>query len=226
MDEPGKTKFTDIGTFAPLALVLTVLHPGTDLPDRLSCLERQQTWPAELLIVDRGRNAATQAGLQRWTPPPGVTLKVIEAPGASIAQARNLAVESAHYDHIAVTDLTAHLHRDWLTRVWAALGSGADAVTGLIEPVGRTVLQRAIGVVRSPRPDEIGRRTFRTHSGTIGFSKAIWDNVAGYPEWLETGHDFVFELTLRQSRVVITVLTEPIGSARAPETLVGYLTDC
>ena len=226
MAEPDNIRFTGIGTFAPMTLVLVLRSPAPDLWDLLSCVEQQRMWPAELLIVDRGCSAVTVAGLHRWVPPPGVTVKVVDAPGVSIAHARNLAVESAHYDHIAVADLGVHLHRDWLAEVWRRLGAGADAVTGLIEPVGRTLLQRAIGVVRTPSPGEIDLRTFLPQGGPVAFSKTIWDGVAGYPEWLESGHDHVFALTLRQSGAVIALIPETIGSARSPETLPRYLTDC
>ena len=122
---------------APVSLVLTVRNSAADLPDLLESIGRQQLLPSELLIVDLGSTDTTLEVLRSWRPPAGTVLKVIESPRASIAQGRNLAIETASFDHIAVTHGAVRLHTEWLSRLWMALADGADLVSGDIRPAGK-----------------------------------------------------------------------------------------
>ena len=166
--------------------------------------------PSELLIVDLGSTDTTLEVLRSWRPPVGTVLKVVESPRASIAQGRNLAIETASFDHIAVTHGAVRLHTEWLSRLWMALADGADLVSGDIRPAGNTLLERTIGLLETLPVNEIDSTSHLPPSVSLAFSKGLWDAVGGYPEWLTAGQDAVFAAAMRHAGAEFS-----LASARA-----------
>ena len=144
--------------FAPITLVLTVHNCASELPDLLTSVGRLRLLPSEVSVTDLGSTDGTVELLRAWAAPCGVPVRVISAPGASTSVGRNLAIEAASFEHIAVTHGAVCLHPEWLARMWDALSEGNDVVAGKIEPVGSTLLQRTIGRVRLRRPTRWNRR--------------------------------------------------------------------
>ena len=210
---------------APVTLVLTVLNAAADLPGVLASIGGQRLPPAEVLIADRGSTDDTLRLLAAWSPPPGCTVRVINAAGVSTSVARNLAIEAAAWPHIAVTHGAVRLDGDWLARLWAALAAGGEVVAGLIRPVGDTLLERTIGLVQTPLPEQIDPARYDPPSTALAFTKTVWDGVGGYPEWLDAGQDRVFAVTLRQAGATTRLVPAAITWWSPRQTLPGYLTD-
>lgn len=208
---------------APVSLVLTVLDSSRDLTELLDSISRQQILPAELLIVDRGSTDGTLDLLRGWQPPYGTMFKVVEAPRVSRSEARNLAIETASFDHIAITEGSVRLHTEWLARLWDVLDDGADVVAGVVRPAGSTLVERAIGAIETRRPLEIDTSRYLPPSTCLAFSKTIWDFAGGYPEWLEAGEDPVFAVALRHAGADIRFAPGAVASWSPPGSLRSYL---
>ena len=212
--------------FAPITLVLTVHNSASELPELLTSVGRQRLLPAELSITDLGSTDGTVDALRAWVAPWGVPVRVISAPGASTSVGRNLAIEAASFEHVAVTHGAISLHPQWLARMWDALSDGNDVVTGKIQPVGSTLLQRTIGRVETPAPDEMESASMLPSSRSIAFPKSQWDAVGGYPEWLRHGQDEAFSRALRSAGAVFRFVPGAVSSWNPRQSLAGYLSSC
>lgn len=214
---------TRVRGVAPVTLVLAVLNAEADLADLLTSVGRQSLLPAELLITDLGSTDGTRRLLDSWQAPVEMTVKVIESPGASTSEGRNIAIESASYEHIAVIHGAVCLHHEWLARLWGALSEGSEAAAGLIQPVGSSLMERVIGRVEMPPAQEIGPASLLPSSSSLAFSKSIWDRVGGYPEWLRHGQDKAFDRAVRQAGAGFRFVPSARSSWNPRQSLRQYL---
>jgi len=211
---------------APLTLVLTLHNSESELPDLLASIGRLRVIPSEMSITDLGSTDGTLEVLRAWSPPCGIPVRVITAPGASTSEGRNLAIESASFDHIAVVDGAVCLHPGWLAQLWTALCEEDGVVAGRIQPVGSTLMERAIGRVQTPEPSEMESSALLPSSRSIAFSKSRWDAVGGYPEWLRHGQDEAFGRALREAGAVVRFVPAARSSWNPRQSLAGYVADC
>jgi hypothetical protein len=179
--------------------------------------------PSEVLIVDLGSKDTTLEVLRAWKPPWGTVVKLIDSPGASISQGRNLAIETASFDYIAVTHGAVRLHTEWLSRLWASLQDGADLVSGDIQPVGNTLLERTIGLLETRPANEVDWSSHLPPSVSLAFSKSMWDAVGGYPEWLAAGQDAVFAAAMRHAGAEFSLASGARAAWSPRQSLRGYL---
>ena len=200
----------DAAQVAPVTLVVAVHNDAPQLSALLLAIEEQVVGPAEFLVADRGSTDGTTQLLNVWSPPLPLSFKFVDAPGTSVAEARNLAIESASYELIVVTEAAALPDPDWIARLWAALTSGAEAASGRVLPTGSDPMERAIALVRMPASQPPGRPL--ACGVNLAFTRSVWDDVGGYPEWLEAGHDEVFAAALRGVGTTIVDVPDAVVS--------------
>jgi hypothetical protein len=141
-----------------------------------------------------------------------------------LRRGRNLAIETASFDHIAVTHGVVRLHTEWLSKLWIALVDGADLVAGDIRPAGNTLLERTIGLLETLPVNEIDPASHLPPSVSLAFSKGLWDAVGGYPEWLTDGQDAVFAAAMRHAGAEFSLASGARASWSPRQTLRSYLT--
>jgi glycosyltransferase involved in cell wall biosynthesis len=196
-----------------VSVVLTVLNEGESLRAVLDSLAAQSRPADEVVVCDGGSRDHTLAVLRDYaTRPP---LRVIEAPGANIAQGRNAAIRAATGDLIAVTDGGVRCEPEWLERLIAPLTTTDDGrlmtaavvrppssvahVAGFFTSDPRTVFEIALGATTLPEAGEINPQTFLPSSRSVAFRKEVWERVGGYPEWLDFCEDVIFDLNVRRA---------------------------
>ena len=104
-----------------VSLVSTVKDADADIHGFLASLHAQTRAPDETIVVDGGSADGTIEALNQ-----DPTITVISEPGASISRGRNLGIEAAAHDVIAVTDADCVLDPSWLERLLGPFeGSGA-----------------------------------------------------------------------------------------------------
>jgi glycosyltransferase involved in cell wall biosynthesis len=184
----------------PVSLIGTVLNEAAGIEGWLDSLLRQSRPPDQIVLVDGGSDDGTVEAIERARAA-DARIEVHRAPGATIAQGRNIAIDRARGPIIAVTDAGTELEADWLERLVAPLenGAGVGVASGFFLPAGDSFFERTLATVITPQLTEIEPEKFLPSSRSVAFLKEWWQRVGGYPEWLEHCEDLVFDMDLRDA---------------------------
>ena len=204
-----------------ISLIATVLNEGDSLRPLLDSICAQTHPPDEVVIVDGGSRDHTLAVLQSYAS--RLPLRVLTEPGCNISEGRNRAIAAAEGDIIAVTDAGVWLEPDWLAQLTAPLlaDTTVQVVSGFFQADPHTPFEVAMGATVLPLADEIDPATFLPSSRSIAFRKAAWEQVGGYPEWLDYCEDLIFDLRLKETQPPFVFVPgavahfRPRGSLRA-----------
>ena len=179
------------------ALIVTVLNEAATIDTLLESVAAQTRPPDEVVIADGGSTDGTREALQRWSS--RLPLRVIQAPGANIARGRNLAIQSAQGELIAVTDAGVRLEPDWLEQLHVGLTEDVHVVSGFFRADPRSPFERALGATTLPVVEDVAPDAFLPSSRSVLFRRRAWEQVGGYPEWLDYCEDVVFDLALQRA---------------------------
>ena len=154
-----------------------------------------------------------------------MVFSVIQAAGASVSEARNVAIEAAAFDSILLTDAAAIPDPDWVRNLSAALKTGADLVGGRVRLVGATTMESAVALARTSEPAGPTDGAFVPPGVGMAFTAAAWDAVGGFPEWLEAGEDVVFAEAVRGNGARIAYAPQAVTTWQPRLDLRGFLDD-
>lgn len=179
-----------------VSVIATVKNEGEAIRPLLDSLIQQTRLPDEIVICDGGSTDNTLEILseyKRWLP---LTLLVV--PGANISQGRNRAISTAFGQIIAATDAGVVLSPTWLEDLVRPIEAGQTAVAaGWFEPDPYTDFEVVMGSTVLPARQDIDPATFLPSSRSVAFLKSAWEQVGGYPEWLDYSEDLVFDFALK-----------------------------
>lgn len=206
-----------------VSLITTVKNEEASIDAFLRSVLAQTRPPDEIVIVDGGSTDRTLERM-RAVVGPDRRVAIVEAPGANIAQGRNVAIERARGPVIAVADAGTVLRGDWLETIVRPLveDDTLAVCSGFFDPGGRTWLERTISVVITPREEEIDLPTFLPSSRSLALRKAWWQRAGGYPEWLRHCEDLVFDLELRRLGARFAFAPEARVTWRARKSLPAF----
>ncbi len=152
----------------------------------------------EIIVVDGGSSDGTLQLLQQAAE--DGLLRIISAPGTNIAQGRNLAIESAQGDIIAVTDAGTRADPRWLRRLVDALADPlVDVAAGFFVPELDNRWDRALAAATLPDALEIDPKVFLPSSRSVAFRAGWYRAGVRYPEWLDYCEDLVWDLALQRA---------------------------
>src|SRR5262249_51407750 len=144
--------------------------------------------------VDGGSRDGTLDVLNAWSAG-RASATVLSAPGANIATGRNTAIAHTTAGIIAVSDAGCVLGPDWLGRLAAPLGD-VDVAMGYYVPLCVTWFERMSTCLTVPDATEIVPGSFMPSSRSVAFRRTVWEDVNGYPEWLDVGEDMFFNFAV------------------------------
>lgn len=185
---------------AEASLIITVLNEAASITGFLNSIGNQTRRPSEIVVVDGGSSDGTADIVRTWQPPDGVSVTLIESPGAGISRGRNLAISAAKFERLLVTDAGTEVDGDWGNALLAVAESqAADVVSGFFYPDGDTILQRSIAFTITPALHEIDPERFLPSSRSVSFTRRAWAAAGGYPEWLDYCEDLVFDISMKDA---------------------------
>ncbi len=193
-----------------VSVVVTVKDEARSIGRLLGSISVQTRAPDEVVIADGGSRDETRDLIAAWGERQPFAVCLLRVPGANISQGRNAAIRASTGEVIAVTDAGVRLDERWLETLLEPLASDGrwaqpstvhrppSVVSGFFVPDPQTVFERAMAATVLPRLRDIRPQTFLPSSRSIAFTKAAWQAVGGYPEWLDYGEDLVFDFALRE----------------------------
>lgn len=182
-----------------ISLIITVLNEAHMLPMLLDSIAAQTRQPDEVIICDGG---STDNTIELLRAERRYLVRVIERPGSNISQGRNAAITEATGDVIASTDAGVRLDPKWLEKLVEPLAfsrsdkRGREVCAGFFLPNVHTPFEVAMGATVLPQLADVNPEKFLPSSRSVTFTKAAWQAVGGYPEWLDYGEDLVFDFAL------------------------------
>ncbi len=180
-----------------VSVITTVKNEGLALPGLLESLANQTRPPDEVIFCDGGSTDDTLAVLESYRHQ--LPLRVIEAPGSNISRGRNIAIDAAAGPIIAATDAGVVLNPEWLAELVRPIeNEGTIVVSGWFEADPRTNFEAVMGATVLPALSDVDPEKFLPSSRSIAYLKRAWQEVGGYPEWLDYSEDLVFDLALRK----------------------------
>ena len=203
-----------------ISLISTVLNEARSLPTLLDSIAAQTCLPDEVIICDGGSadNTIDLLRAERRFP-----LRVIARPGANISQGRNLAIAEASGEVIACVDAGVRLDPQWLEKLVAQDAILRHAiVAGFFLPDGQTPFEIAMGATVLPQLSDINPATFLPSSRSVAFTKAVWQAVGGYPEWIDYCEDLLFDLALRKKFGAFAFAPEAIAYFKPRSSLKSF----
>jgi len=182
-------------------LIITVYNEEETIERLLDSLKVQSRQPDEIIIADAGSTDRTREIIQAYSEG-GYPIQLIVEPGANRARGRNLAIRQAKGEVIASIDAGCQARSGWLENLLAPFEaeSPPEVVSGFYQPEAYSLWEEAVGVATVPTLAEVNRREFLPSSRSVAFTKAVWERVGGYPEYIECAEDTAFDLALRRAR--------------------------
>jgi len=186
------------------SLIATVRNEVSGVESFFEALIKQSVLPDEVVICDGGSTDGTNSKLkdfaQYWENKSNsklpFELKIIEAPGAIIAEGRNRAIDAARNEIVAITDFGCELETHWLERVLApfSVNSKIDLSMGWYEPQCESEISKAFTQFLIPPLERIDPGTFLPSARSMALKKSLWQEAGGFPEYLSyAGEDSLFD---------------------------------
>lgn len=167
-----------------MSVVIPVRNGANVLGEQLDALLAAEHPPVdvEVIVVDNGSTDRTAQVALTYAPRLRVRV-VAAAEAASSNYARNVGVQAAHADRIALCDADDQVDQAWLQAMWQAFEDGHDLVAGPIDYVRlnapsvrawRGASQSFVAPILGFLPSG--------HGASLGFTRALYEAVGGFDE--------------------------------------------
>lgn len=180
-----------------ISLIITVLNEKDNLSQWFSHIKKQTILPDEIVIVDGGSTDGTWEWLQKQAEENKI-LRVFQEEG-NISHGRNTAITRAQGDIIVATDAGCVYDNTWFQKITEPfLQKNASFVSTAFGPWLESVdniTKYLISAATTPAPREF-KKDWLPSSRSVAFTKELWQNVGGYPEWIPICEDIIFDKKL------------------------------
>ncbi len=193
------------------SLITTVYNEIDSIGDFLDSLKDFSLLPDEVIIVDGGSTDGTVEKIEDFIKNKkiDVTIKLIidrtcnlKYSPSPVAKGRNLAIENAKNEIIAVTDAGCKIDKFWFEKITEPFVTDADvaAVAGWYKPIAETRFQKCAYPNIFPNEERTfdNPDDFLPSSRSVAFTKSAWLKAGKYPETYLTAEDTLFDLKIKE----------------------------
>ncbi|HET7098952.1 MAG TPA: glycosyltransferase [Patescibacteria group bacterium] len=201
-----------------ISLCVTVFNEESSVGPLLDSLFAQSKKADEIVIVDGGSTDKTVEIINHYQKKHGNIRLLKER--CSRARGRNLSVEVAKNDIIAMTDAGCVAHKDWLEKLTAPFSTPeVDISAGFYKMVGETQMQKAESIFLGVLPSNFDV-TFLPSTRSIAFRKNVWEDVGGFPdEEKNSAEDTYFNYSALKAGMKYARVKNAIVEWGMPETI-------
>ena len=181
-----------------VSVITTIKNEEKSIRSLLDSLISQSKMPDEIIIVDGGSIDRTAEIIKSYK---NSSIKLIIEKNVNIARGRNIAISNAKNRYIASIDGGCIADKNWIKNLLEPFlfDSNVDVVSGFFLPDARSFHEEIVGELLYPKAERIDPEKFLPSGRSIAFKKACWERVGGYPEWLYTGEDTLFDIRLNDA---------------------------
>ena len=206
-----------------VSLISTVRNEASNTRDWLVSLLQQERWPDEVIITDGGSTDGTPDVIRELASSFPIPIRLLDAPGANIAQGRNLAIQNARYPIIACTDFGCVLDPNWLRLLIIPfeIDDSIQLSAGYYRILQDNLLSRLCAHLFGIDVHAVSPQTFLPSSRSLAMKKDLWLQAGKYPEWLSlAGEDTLFNYHAKGQPARWAFVPQAQVLWRAPDTLI------
>jgi glycosyltransferase involved in cell wall biosynthesis len=163
-----------------VSICITTFNEEGSVGALLDSLLAQTKKPDEIIVVDGGSTDKTIEIISHYQKRFG-GIKLLKEK-CSRAKGRNLGVELARNQIIAITDAGCLAHKDWLKNITEPFNQDrVDISAGFYKMIGQNDKQKVMSIFLgvTPRHFDIN---FLPSTRSMAFRKSAWEEVGGFPE--------------------------------------------
>jgi glycosyltransferase involved in cell wall biosynthesis len=188
----------------PISLVVPVRNEDESIEQLIEGISRQTLPPDEIILVDGGSADGTVKILERLAIGDR-RMKLIKTDGATPGKGRNIGIEAAANDWIALTDAGIRLDEKWLEELVNVIlpprpsatapkqggerEPGTAIVYGNYTPEIGNLFERCAAIAYVPSQGASGIRAKFIASSML--KKQVWEKVGGFPD-MRAAEDLMF----------------------------------
>lgn len=201
-----------------VSVCITVFNEEVSILKLLDSLLKQTKKPTEIVILDGGSTDKTVEIIKSFQKKDKRIKLIVEK--CSRSKGRNLAVESAKNEIIAITDAGCIAKKDWLGNITEPFkNKSTDVVAGFYDMLSENSMQKAMSVFLGVLPSQFNDN-FLPSTRSVAFRKSVWKKVGGFPENLDdTAEDTIFNYKLVKEGVKIKRVKNARVEWGMPKTL-------
>jgi glycosyltransferase involved in cell wall biosynthesis len=173
-----------------ISLVIPMKNESDSLAELTASIKEQTFQPDEIVLVDGGSTDNTIEIAERLSAE-NPNIKLVRTPEASPGKGRNIGIENARNEWIALTDAGIKLEPTWLENLVKVAENSpeADLIYGNFSPITGSLFERcaAISYVPALRENSIRGKSV----ASMLMKKAVWKAVGGFPD-LRAAEDLMF----------------------------------
>jgi glycosyltransferase involved in cell wall biosynthesis len=205
-----------------VSVIVTVKNEASTIHRLLDSLRDQTIAPSEVVVVDGGSTDGTVERIESYRP--RLPIKLLLRAGTNISEGRNEGIRAATGKIIASADAGVRLVPHWLEELTRPLEEDAslDVVSGFFLPDPQTVFERAMGATVLPVEGDVRADRFLPSSRSVAFRREAWQEVGGYPQWLDFCEDLVFDLALLRAGRKFTFAPRAVAYFRPRGSLAAF----
>jgi len=200
------------------SVCITVFNEEKSISKLIESLSNQTVKPGEIIIVDAESKDKTVSIIHHWQKK-DKRIKLLTKK-CSRSEGRNLSIELAKNEIIAVTDAGCIPRRDWLERLTRHFkNKNVEMVAGFYKMIGNSPIQKAFSVFLGVHESNFDK-AFLPSTRSIAFTKKFWEEIGGFPENLEdTAEDTVFNIKALEHGVKMAHEKGAVVEWKMPETI-------